>query len=152
MSHSRTKDARDDAEQVITAELPLKISAAVTRIGSTLGVRLLKPNDEVAIAAQEYYVAKEIFKAAETRSKSARSDLVNLLKIPKAKGKHIVHDSATATVLADQRSAPSRLNENALVNLLCKEFSCDVTEAQRLISECRSGSDEYVTHITVVLK
>lgn len=151
MSTSRG-NTRDDAEHVITAEVPLKITDAVNRIGTALGVRLPIPNDEVAAAAQEYYVANELVKAAEGRKDKAKSALVPLLNVPSAKGKHVVHDSRVAVVTADQRSAPRRLNEEAVINMICKRFKLGVDEAKTLVDECKLGGEGYVTHYSVVLK
>ena len=154
MSTTRGKHtARDDADEVvITAEVPLKVAAAVQKIGTSLGVKLTLPNDPIAAAAQEVYVAKEVLKAAEGRSEAARKALMPMLKVPNAKGKHVVHDSAIANVIADQRAAPRRLSEEAVINLLAREFKCDVERAKRLVDECKLGGDAFVTHLTVVLK
>lgn len=148
---SRGKATRDD-DTVITAEVPLKIADAVARIGTALGVRLSAPNEPVAAAAQELYVAKEVLKAAEGREKAAKDLLKGYLNVPQAKGKHIVHDSAVAMVVADQRTQPRRLSEEAVLNMMCKQFKLGVEEAKSLIDECKLGGDGYQMHLTVVLK
>lgn len=154
MSTTRGKHtARDDADEVvITAEVPIKVANAVQKIGTSLGVKLTLPNDPIAAAAQEVYVAKEVLKAAEGRSEAARKALMPMLKVPNAKGKHVVHDSAIASVVADQRAAPRRLSEEAVINLLARRFKCPVDEAKQLVDECKIGGDAFVTHLTVVLK
>ena len=150
-NNTRSKAARDD-DAVITAEVPLKISDAVQRIGSALGVRLPLPNDPIAAAAQEYYVAKEVAKAADARSKAARDALLPLITVPTSKGKHTVHDSRTAVVIADQRAEPRRLSEDAVVNMLCRDFKLSVDEARSKVDAIKSGGNGLVTHLTVVLK
>ena len=153
MSTTRGKNTtRDDTDTPITAEVPLKIADAVNRIGTAVGVRLPTPNHEEDAAVQEYYVAKEILKAAEGRAEAARKALVPMLKVPAAKGKHVVHDSAVGTVIADQRSAPRRLSEGAVTNMLAKRFGCTVEQAIALVDECKIGGDGLVTHLSVALK
>lgn len=151
MSNTRGKSSRDD-DAVITAEVPLKISDAVRKIGTALGVRLAIPNDEAAAAAQEYYVCKQIEKAAEERTKEARARLTEVLDVPAVKGKHTVHDSRTAVVIADNRAAPKRLAEEAVVLMLCKDFKLSVDEARAKVDALKTGGEGFITHLTVVLK
>jgi hypothetical protein len=149
---ARGTASRTDDDTPITAEVPLKISECVQRIGTAVGVRLPIPNDEDAAHAQELYVAKAVRDAAEERYQRARGEVLLNMKVPNVKGKHIVHDSSTAIVTADNRSNPRRLSEEAVLNLLVKLTKLSVEEAKQRIDECKLGGDGFQTHFSVVLK
>jgi hypothetical protein len=133
-------------------EVPIKIAEAVNRIGTQIGVRLEIPNDETAHAAQELYVAQQIKRAAESRAETAREEFVKLITAPVHKGKHIVHDSAHATVIADMRSSPRRLVEAKLASSIVKRFNITIEDAQALIDSAKQASDSLVMQLTPALK
>jgi hypothetical protein len=137
-----------------STEIPVKCSTAVHRIGSAIGFRLLSVNDPIATAAQEYYVAKQIANAAEDRLSSAKAILVSALSsvVPMSSGKHVVHDSATVVVTADQRAHPSKLDEEILASLMMDQFGCTLAQAQKVIANAKVRKPGFVTHWTTVMK
>lgn len=142
---------RDD-DHVITAEVPAKLSAAVHKLGVSLGVKLPAQNEAACAAAQEYYVADLIYKQAEGRRNDARKSLIGMLSIPNAPGLHVVHDSSAAVVTIDNRAQPRRLSEPHIINMICREFKLNVDKAKELIDTCKVASEGYQQHIKAVLK
>lgn len=137
-------------------EVPFKIAEAVNRIGTQIGVRLEIPNDEAAHLAQELYVAQQIKRAAESRANSAREEFIKFLeadkKVPTRNGKHVVHDSVHATVIADMRASPRKLDAALLASRIAKKFEISIEEASSLIEDCKSASTSLVMQLTPALK
>jgi hypothetical protein len=136
-----------------SAEIPTRISTVVHQIGTRYGFRTVPVNDVAAAAAQEYFIAKNISDAADERKDKARDALMReiIMQIPRAKGKHVVHDSSVATVIAEQRAKPRKLSEEALINALSKELG-NVDKAKQLIDGCKMADGGFITHLSVVLK
>lgn len=132
-------------------EIPSKISDVVHQIGTRFAFRLTPVNDVAAAAAQEYFIAKSIEDAAKDRKEKARAALVREVKIPMSKGKHSVHDSSFATVIAEQRAKPRKFSEEALLNALSKVMG-SVDKAKELIEDCKVAEGGFVTHLSVVMK
>jgi hypothetical protein len=132
-------------------EIPSKISDVIHQIGTRFAFRLTPVNDVAAAAAQEYFIAKAIEDAAKDRKEKARDALMREIKIPMSKGKHSVHDSSVALVVAEQRAKPRKFSEEALLNALSKVMG-NVDAAKALIEGCKVAEGGFVTHLSVVLK
>lgn len=132
-------------------EIPSKVNDVVHQIGTRYGFRTTPLNDVAASAAQEYFIAKSISDAAEDRKQKARDALMREITVPLSKGKHSVHDSSVATVVAEQRAKPRKLSEEALINAMSKALG-SVDKAKEMIDACKHTDGGFITHLSVVLK
>jgi hypothetical protein len=137
------------------AECQVSIDKLINGIGSKCGPKLVKANDPLDAAAQEYAIAKMAADSAEDRAKIAREKLLIEMApiMPDVKGKHLVHDSSVVNVVVQLVANPSRIVEAKVLNLLVTKFGCSLTEAAAIIEkECKSESAGFQNRLSVLLK
>lgn len=137
------------------AEYQVSIDKLINNIGSKCGPKIVKSNDPLDAAAQEYAIAKMASDAAEGRAKNAREAMLKAYAelMPDMKGKHLIHDSMFANVTVQLVANPSRIVEAKVLNLLVTKFGLSLTEASALIeNECKSESSGFQQRLSVLLK
>lgn len=137
------------------AEYQVSIDKLINNIGSKCGPKIVKSNDPLDSAAQEYAIAKMASDAAEGRAKNAREAMLNAYAdlMPDMKGKHLIHDSMFANVTVQLVANPSRIVEAKVLNMLVTKFGLSLTEASALIeNECKSESSGFQQRLSVLLK
>lgn len=142
-----------DTERLLAAEAPIKIAKAFDAIGVKNGTRYVIANDKESRAAQELFVASELFRLAEKRKENARKEFLGTVKVPDARGNHVIVDTAHVTAMASVRASPSRLNEKMLVNALAlRFFKGNVEETQAFVDTCKGGGDGATIVLNVSLR
>jgi hypothetical protein len=137
------------------AEYQIAVDKLINGIGSKCGPKLVRSNDLLDAAAQEYAIAKMAADSAEDRAKTARAALITALTpvMPDMKGKHLVHDSAVTNVTVQLVANPSRIVEAKVLNLLVTKFGLSLTAAAAIIEdECKSDSSGFQQRLSVLLK